>query len=362
MKKTSYSPSYIIKKLTQKIFKFIYGEINYDQDLIPRNNILIKKTKILKKNNGQSYKVCKIDKGRIYTDHVENVAIIKNNTILDNFSYQTHNGLILPLSKNACVDKGTPRLKKYFKGNTLNLAQGASGHTNYFHWLFDILPKIKIFSEVFDLSDLDYIYFNNLKSYQEKTLDHLGLKSIKTISSNKFRHVEADKLYATEHPWYFKGTILEQANNIPGWIIEWLDKSFSDKGIKFDVPKKIFVDRTESPFNHCQFINEKEISEFLLKKGFVKYKVGHLNFEEQIYLFNNANVIFGAHGAAFANLVFCKKGTRVIEIKPEYHPNKISKKIAEIKELNFSLIETAEIKNKQMGDIELDLNILKNLL
>ena len=59
------------------------------------------------------------------------------------------------------VYKGTPYLKKKFKGKVLSLTQGASGHKNYFHWLFDILPKIKLFSELYNLNNLNYFIYLN---------------------------------------------------------------------------------------------------------------------------------------------------------------------------------------------------------
>ena len=362
MKKISNSLNQKIKKFIQIIFKLIYGNINHDIKKISSEKIKICETKILKKISNEGYKVCEINKGRIYTDFVENVAVIEKNTILEPFSYQTYDGKYLPYSENTCVKKGTPRIKKYFKGNILNLTQGASGHSNYFHWLFDILPKIKIFSELHDLSSIDYFYLDYLKPYQKNILKLMGLENINIISANKHRHVQADKIFATEHPWYFKGLILEEVNNMPDWIIEWLNEKFLKFANNFNAGEKIYIDRSESSFKHCQFKNENEISRFLLNKGFVKYKVGNLSFEDQIFLFNNAKVIFGAHGAAFANLIFCKKDTKVIEVKPEYHPNKISKKIAKINKLDLSLIETKELQNKENGDIELDINILNNLL
>ena len=91
-----------------------------------------------------------------------------------------------------------------------------------------------------------------------------------------------------------------------------------------------FLDRSESPYNHCQIENNSEVIEFLNKKGFTSYKVGQLSFEQQIHLFKNAKVIVGAHGAAFANLAFCNSGTQVIEIKPIHHPNYVSKTIGKI--------------------------------
>ena len=53
----------------------------------------------------------------------------------------------------------------------------------------------------------------------------------------------------------------------------------------------------------------------LKRNKFQSYKIGQLSFIKQIFLFNNANCIVGAHGAAFSNLVFCKPNTNVIEIK-----------------------------------------------
>ena len=69
--------------------------------------------------------------------------------------------------------------------------------------------EIKIFSEAFDLSNLNYFYLDDLKPYQKKTLSILGMEKIKVISSKKYRHIQANELFATEHPWYFKGTILD---------------------------------------------------------------------------------------------------------------------------------------------------------
>ena len=362
MQKMSYSLKNSFKRIIQFIFKLIYGTINSDQNKISREKIFIKEVNSLKKKNNENYKVCKIINGRAYTDFVEHLAVIENQTILENFSYQTVNAEFKKVSENACIQKGTPRIKKKINGSVLCLTQGASGHSNYFHWLFDILPKIKIFSEAFNLSNLDYFYLDDLKPFQKKTLNMLEIEKIKIISSKKYRHIQANELFATEHPWYFKGTILEQANYVPSWIIDWIYNSFKKYEKKIDTSEKIFIDRSETKSKQCQFLNDEEISEFLTKKGFKKYKIGNFTFEEQIYLFKNAKIIFGAHGAAFSNLVFCEKGTRVIEIKPVNHPKSQYKVISDHKKLNYSLIETDELKNKNDGDIYLDIETLKNYL
>ena len=73
--------------------------------------------------------------------------------------------------------------------------------------------------------------------------------------------------------------------------------------------------------NICYVKKMNQEPNYLEGKGFKSYKTGELPFLNQVYLFNNAKQIVGAHGAAFANLVFCKKDTKIVEIKPTNRPN-----------------------------------------
>ena len=95
--------------------------------------------------------------------------------------------------------------------------------------------------------------------------------------------------------------------------------------------------------------------------GFSKYKTENLNFFEKIYLFQNANFIIGAHGAGFANLAFCKKGTKIIEVRPKNRSNSLYGRISKINNLDYNLITTEVIDEpeKIYGDIKLNLIELK---
>ena len=84
-------------------------------------------------------------------------------------------------------------------------------------------------------------------------------------------------------------------------------------------------------------------------------------FDFAIYLFNNAKIIIGAHGASFANLAFCEPNTNIIEIKPSTHPNNVNKRISQINNLNYKLIETKELDKdqKKFADIYLPIDKLE---
>ena len=107
---------------------------------------------------------------------------------------------------NKVLNSGTPRIIKNFGGSVFNLTQGASGN-NYFHFLFDILPKLKIYDQYKPFLDINYFYVPKITDWQANIFSILGINSKKLIDSNTHRHVRADKILAVDHPWYYKGFV-----------------------------------------------------------------------------------------------------------------------------------------------------------
>ncbi len=352
------------KTFFRKLFIFLYGDVKKFQEdkpiVLKKINLKNIKSDIFPKKN---YHIYEIENGRIYTDVVENVAIIKDNTIIPNISYQQINGELKTSEFNRVLKEGTPRLKKNIKGTVFSITQGASGD-NYFHFLFDIIARLKMCEEQFNLSSIDYFYVPNKLHWQKKIFSIFGIEQNRLINSNKSRHIQASKIIAVDHPWYHNGRVHDEVKNIPSWIVFWLRNKFLKMSKKFKNNEKIFIDRSESKFNHCQFQNNDEIINFLQSKGFTSYKVGQLDFFEQIYLFNNAKIIIGPHGAAFTNIVFCEPKTNIVEILPETHPSKKCERLCKILDLNHLRITTQEIKSdeKKFGDIVFKIEEMDELL
>ena len=149
------------------------------------------------------------------------------------------------ISSNIVLIKGTPRIKKKIKGRVLSLVQGASGNNNYFHWMFDILPKIKLCTEHYLLKEIDFIYFKSLHNFQKQALSILNIDEDKILNSDLNRHIQATELIVVDHPWYHKGFILDQVQFLPTWIIQWLRDVYLKHGKRFDINDKIYIDRSE---------------------------------------------------------------------------------------------------------------------
>ena len=78
-------------------------------------------------------------------------------------------------------------------------------------------------------------------------------------------------------------------------------------------------------------------------------------------LFYNAKNIVGLHGAGFANLIFCKKNTKVLELKSKT-TSKVIENLAKTNELNYEFLEGSSkvpSTRSQDGGIEIPLEILK---
>ncbi len=347
------------KKIIKLIFFFIYGHITISN----KSSKSIKKILIKKKNfNNKNYFIYEIKNGTIFTDNVQNVAAIKDNKIYPPASFQHANNKLVSAKFNPVLKSGTTKIKKRYQGTILSLVQGASTE-NYFHWLLDVLPKIKVSSEYYSLNQIDYFYLSDLTMSQTESLKYLGIKTKQIINSKINNHISADKLIFVSHPWYNKGKFHDQSYGLPKWIINWIKEYFIKYKKKFKVSKKIYLDRSESKYNHCQIINDREVKNYLIKKNFKLVKLSKLSFAKQIFMFWNAEYIIGAHGAAFSNLIFCKPKTKVIEIKPFNHPGKNYQRISEINHLNYKSIISSKkyLKNKH-GDIFVNIKLLDKLI
>ena len=326
------------KFLVQILFKFLYGKI-----VIPKTTKgLLEKIEIqnslFKTFKNDKYHIYVAKNARIYTDNNENVAIIKNNSILPIISFQQVYGILRGPKYNCTLIKGTPSFIKKIKGRVFNLCQGSSGN-NYFHFIFDIIPKLYLLGSKINLNEIDYFYISDPKNWQIRLLKTLGIHKNKLLSSKKYNHIIADEIYAVDHPWYFKGHIQNSVKEIPKWIIIKNREVFL-KNVKNSLKKKIFLDRSKSLYNHCQINNPNNLNKFIKKKNIKSYKPELLTFKTQINLFNNSSIIIGAHGASLTNIIFCKPKTKIVEIIPADHPNKKCERISKILNLKYFRIKT----------------------
>ncbi len=370
----------MIKKFLQKIFKTfsygfflkIYGKIEKPIQNIDDHRIT---TKVVSPNDDLKYKVYKIIDGRLYTDRVHDTAVILDDKIIEGPSFQlryTHDSKVYnsKAKDNIVLKKGTPRRLKKLKGTVLSLLTGGGGNNNYWHWLYDVLPRFALCSKFIALKEIDYFLLpNHLDNFQNETLNLLNIPKHKRLSSERFRHIKADKLIVTDHPVAITGHASEDMQNIPIWISKWLKESFINQNMNQNnkVKKKIYIDRGDKISNNQlqrKIINEEEIKSYLIKNNFIMARLHDINFIEQVDLFNKAECIVGLHGGGFGNISFCKSGTKVIELRNST-AGPVIENLAKNNQLNYESIIIKPSNNNfpnQQGHIQVPINNLINAL
>jgi hypothetical protein len=317
-----------LKYLKVLIFHVLYG--NVKKVISAKNNFNVKIINSTLGNN-LSYKIFCINDGVLYNGSVNDCAAITENKLITEASYQfrfkNKNWIINGASsENITLKIGTPSIRKKISGSVFSLLSGGAGKHNYFHWLFDVLPRLAILENAKNVKKPDYYLVPSLKHpYQQQTLKKLNIPFSKLLNGTTIKHISSNKLFISDHPYVFNNDPSKSILHIPDWIISWLKVKFKTiKHSKKKYSKKIFIDRADSSFSKTRYIiNEKEVKFYLKEIGFKTIVLSNLTFNEQIRVFQNAETIIGLHGAGFANLIFSKAGTKVIELQSSSSGNVI---------------------------------------
>ncbi len=191
------------------------------------------------------------------------------------------------------------------------ILSGLSGNV-YFHWMVDILPRIELLRQGgFDLEKIDGFVVNSYRQpFQQETLRLLGIPERKIIESDRVPHIKAKQLICPSFPGDLGWP--------PPWAIHFLRREFFSKiTLKSTYPERIYISRSKARFR--KVFNETEVIDILNHAGFVPIWLESLSLEEQIALFSQAKVIISPHGSGLTNMIFCQKGTKVIELmSPHY--------------------------------------------
>ena len=308
------------KLIIQIFFRFFYGLIEIATNNEIKNALIIENIKI----NENFYKFFSIKNCRLYTTSVHDQSIIVKNKLIEGPSFQLRvkkNDILFArnngnINENIVLKIGTPRIIKKIKGKVFSLLAGGAAKTNYYHWLFEILPKLEILNKIEKIENIDYFLLPSTKmDHQLETFNLLNIPHKKLLDSNSYKHIKCDELYVVDHPFRITNNTVYDTQHIPFWIFQWLRKNF----LKFKSSKsfgdKIFIDRSKSISTHRDIKNKDEVYKIFQDNDFNFIRPENYGFKDQMSMFFSAKKIAGLHGAAFANICFCNPKAEIIEFK-----------------------------------------------
>lgn len=184
----------------------------------------------------------------------------------------------------------------------------------FYHWMHEMLPRLKILHMSGVHYDKIFIGSQNHK-YKKATLDLLGICDNKIIYGEENTYIKANSIIVPSMP-----NVCEFTR--PTWVSDFLRGSFLNTTATTTPTKqkRIYIARRYSTLKTSlrMIINEQELVSYLETKGFETVLLENLSIKEQTELFNSAEIILKAHGASLTNLVFCNSiiPVTVIEIFP----------------------------------------------
>lgn len=201
----------------------------------------------------------------------------------------------------------------------------ASG--NYYHWLLDLVPRVLLLKHAAqNFSNYDALLLNGSRAnYEREILAVLG------VPPEKIRYVDSRERFQIASAVFPSMDI----NVIAPWKVHGL------RGLPFsgeqNQHRRLYLSRARAAVR--RIANENEISEVLRHRNFEIVEAENLSWREQANLFAGASVIVAPHGAALANIVFCKPGTRVVEISTRAGYRDWYWQVAAVAGLSYEVLE-----------------------
>jgi capsular polysaccharide biosynthesis protein len=177
---------------------------------------------------------------------------------------------------------------------------------NYYHWLIDLLPRIGLLgSRKGGFEFFEHLLINGRRApYELQSLAAVGtpLEKIWYVDArDRFQLEEAiipsmDQVSRTVAPWKID-MLRTLGNSLPG---------------AHSLTGRLYVSRRRAAIRRV--VNERELEKVLQAANFTLVELETKSWKEQVAAFANVEVILAPHGAALANIAFCKPGTLVAEI------------------------------------------------
>lgn len=197
---------------------------------------------------------------------------------------------------------------------------------NYVHFLTEVLPKVFLYRKehgclnaplIIDyglhpniMQALEMVVGNDIKLIGLETDAHLLVKSLQVVSPCGYIPFQRrlNTKHLTDHSdGLFSPTAL-------GEMSQFIKKSVSQL-VPTSIFRKIYIRRNSQIRN---ISNSEDVEAMLITQGFIVIEPEKLSFIEQVNIFSNSDIIVGATGAAFGNLIFCNAKTKIIILTSDY--------------------------------------------
>jgi hypothetical protein len=183
---------------------------------------------------------------------------------------------------------------------------------SYFHWTYETLPKLIYLSQNRKDLNIKKVYYHcGLfgTRYQRAAMRVLGFNRLQLIDAKKVESLTAKEVIAVK--------LHEEKRNPSLQLCHLIKSAFVKNDCKSPF-RRLYLTRKNVKSGR-KITNEDDLLKVLADYDFEIIDPGEFSLMKQVNYFNESQCIVGPHGAAFANIVFCRPRTRILELFN--HPN-----------------------------------------
>lgn len=174
----------------------------------------------------------------------------------------------------------------------------------HYHWLHDVVLRLHHVLERLP-PDVRFLIPHDLKPSQLEALQPLGIEPARLTPYDGSRPMKPERLFwATPSAW--------TGNSSPAPVAWLRELCLEQYGEAEEDRRRIYISRARTKAR--RLVNEEELLPILGEWGFSVHHLETLSLAEQVRLLRSAEVVFAPHGAGLTSLLFCRPGTRVLEL------------------------------------------------
>jgi len=189
--------------------------------------------------------------------------------------------------------------------NSCAVVVGIQTNLNYFHWLYEALPRILLIEKL-GLIKKTTLLMPPMRPWMAAILADLNLE-ISALQCHEAGVLTADMLLMPARGVSNIHTFAQHG-------FAAIDRLLARHG-RTPRGRRFYISRRDLPSR--RLVNEDEIIAIALQFGFEVVYPEKIRFTDQIAMFSEAEVIAGPFGAGLANAGFMSPGGALIEIAPE---------------------------------------------
>lgn len=200
---------------------------------------------------------------------------------------------------------------RHIPGTTVLLSSAEP--SNYGSWLFRVLPKLETLKRFSLDESVRFLVWAGLPSFREY------LKIAGVPENRVIQHDPKNVIYE------FDRVIVPSIRNNQAFFDAESLAFYARMREEFGVPQesgtRIYVSRlSQSQLGSPRAMqNEAELIERLRGMAFHIVNPEKLSVPEQVRIFSSASMVVGPSGSGMFNVVFCHRGTKVIDVESEPH-------------------------------------------